>query len=536
MYVLIDNYDSFTYNVYQYCKEITDKEIRVIRNDKITIEKLKTMKIDGLIISPGPGRPEDAGISVDAIREFQGKVPILGVCLGLQAVAYAFGGEIVQAKHILHGKEDTVTMDGKGLFRTLPKKVSVVRYHSLVAQEQSLPDCLEISAVSSDGEIMGLRHKEYVIESVQFHPESIASDYGKRIIENFFSYKREAFSQSSCLKGLLARNDLSVPQAEDFMDEVTSGRLGQAAMAGILIALNAKGFTSEEVTGCAAVLRRKALKMDLGRGVLDTCGTGGDGKGTFNISSLTALTASALGATVAKHGNRAVSSISGSAEFYRELGIPVSMTKEGVESLIRETGFGFLFAPMYHGAMRFAAPVRKDLGVKTIFNVLGPLVNPASADYQVIGVYDKSLLELEARAAQALGVKRVLTVHSRDGLDEISIADKTDAYFIDETGNDGPLEIDPENFGIRGFSTEDMAGGTAEENAAEAMRIMEGDGSEGLLHAVSLNTGAALFTAGITFSIKEGYNQAKAAFMEGKVLKQYKDIIQAAKGLGGNAA
>ena len=184
MILLIDNYDSFSYNLYQLIGSVYP-DIRVIRNDDCTVEEIEVMQPAALILSPGPGRPEDAGICIPAIRYFAGKLPILGVCLGHQAIGEAFGGTIVRAKRLMHGKTDVITADGKGVFAGLPEKITVARYHSLVIDRTTCPACLEISAVSDDGEIQGVRHKELMVEGVQFHPESVASEYGHEMLANF---------------------------------------------------------------------------------------------------------------------------------------------------------------------------------------------------------------------------------------------------------------------------------------------------------------------------------------------------------------
>jgi len=184
MIVIIDNYDSFTYNLYQYIGEITE-DIKVFKNDEITVSELAELDISGIVISPGPGRPEDSGITLDVIEYFKGVVPILGVCLGHQSIGQVFGGEVVHAGEIMHGKTSLITTDEKGVFSNIPKVFSAMRYHSLVVKKDSLPDCLEITATSPDGEIMGLKHKDLNVYGVQFHPESIGTNYGKEIIRNF---------------------------------------------------------------------------------------------------------------------------------------------------------------------------------------------------------------------------------------------------------------------------------------------------------------------------------------------------------------
>lgn len=532
MYLLLDNYDSFTYNIYQYLLELTNEAVEVVRSDVITFDDIERMSPKGIIISPGPGRPEDAGMSVEIVRRYTGAIPILGVCLGHQAIGYAFGAEIVQAKHIVHGKAQMVFHDGQGVFRSIPSPGVFTRYHSLIIKSGTLPEQFEVTAASGDREIMGIRHREFPVEGVQFHPESMASEYGMRLLKNFLAYKREAFAFGKNLEKITAGENLTRTEAGGFMEELTEGNLSSAQVAGYLTALNGKGITPEEIAGCAGVLQRKRLPVTVSKPLLDTCGTGGDGLGTFNISSMTAVAASACGAVVAKHGNRAVSSVSGSADFYRALDIAVDLPPEKTAQLIETTGFGFLFAPLFHGAMRFAAEARRDLGIKTLMNLLGPLVNPAGAEYQLIGVFSEEHCLPVAEAAKLLGLQRVLVVHSADGMDEISVHAPTRLVFADENGKVSDTIFRPAEAGISGYTVQDLAGGSAEENADTALQMMRGEGNEGLVQAVSLNTGAALYVYGLAESIRDGYAAAAGAFREGKVLAKYEEIRRVGGELG----
>jgi len=516
MIVMIDNYDSFTYNVVQYVTELAGEPLKVFRNDKVSIAELEALDMDSLIISPGPGRPEGAGITLEAIRHFAGKIPILGVCLGHQSIAEAFGGKIISAKEIVHGKKSKIEHDGMGLYRGLPQNIEFVRYHSLAAEESSIPDCLEITSRTPDGEIMGLRHKEYPIEGVQFHPESAGSEMGKALLKNFLRYHREPFHKKEILNTVLAGKDLSREAAASFMDELTEGNLDPAYISAVLVGLNCKGITADEVAGCAEVLMRKKKPVEVPGNLLDCCGTGGDGLETFNISSFSALIAASAGAKIAKHGNRAVSSKSGSADFYGELGLPIQSTPEQAAEMISEQGFSFLFAPLFHGAMRHAGPVRRELGIKTIMNCLGPLVNPASATYQMIGVYDDKLLPIMARAARMLGVKRVMTVRGQDGLDEISLTAKTRCFLIAEDGQEKQFLIDPEKYGFSMVSMEELKGGSGAENAAHGQDLLEGKGKKALRDICVLNAGAALFIAGKARTIRSGIELAADALDSGK--------------------
>ena len=517
MYLIIDNFDSFTYNIFQYLTELTDLPVKVFRNDSITIEEIKDYNPKGIIISPGPGRPEDAGVSMDVVRTFAGSIPVLGVCLGHQVIGEVFGGKIISASRIVHGMVEPVSHDGKGLFRNLSPALNCTRYHSLAIDKNSVPAVLEVTAQTPDGEIMGVRHKEYTIEGVQFHPESIASDEGRKLLLNFINYRREAFPVKEKLEKIMDGKDLSRDEAALFMEELTEGSLNELYIAGFLTAFNAKGICAEEIAGCASVLQKKRIPIKTEGPVLDTCGTGGDGLGTFNISSFSALVAAAGGATVAKHGNRAVSSKSGSADFYRELGVPVDITPAQAEHLIKKTGFSFLFAPVYHKAMRFAAPVRKVLGVKTIMNLLGPLVNPAAAEYQIIGVYREDFCEIVANAAHMLGVKRVMVIHGLDGIDELSVSAPSRVVYINENGEKEDYIFDPTTIGISGFNLDELKGGDAEVNRDMALDLLNGKGVEAVKQSVLLNGGAGLYVYGKADSIAEGYKLAEKAFNEGKV-------------------
>ncbi len=531
MIVLIDNYDSFTHNLYQYLSELTAEEIRVIRNDRTTVADLQKLSPSRLIISPGPGRPEEAGVSVEAIQAFAGKIPILGVCLGHQAIGYAFGARIVQAQRIVHGKVEGMMVDGKGVFRSISSPAQFTRYHSLAIDPDTLPQEFEVTARSEDGEVMGIRHKTEVIEGVQFHPESVASETGKKLLANFLTYRREPFVARSVLADLIEGKTLSQAEAANFMEELTEGSLTAAQIAGFLVAIAARGPQPQEIAGCASVLQRKRTPISISRPVLDTCGTGGDGLGTFNISSFSALAAAACGATVAKHGNRAVSSKSGSADFYRELGLQIDLPPQATEELVEKHNFGFLFAPIYHSAMRHAALPRRELGVKTIMNLLGPLVNPAAASYQLIGVYDERYVPIVAQAAHLLGINRVMVVHGTDGLDEISVSAPTRTITINADGVTSERIIRPEEFGITGHSLSDLAGGSPADNAAVARELLAGGGPPAIRDAVTINAAAALALYGTVESIETGVATVRAALDGGEIREFLNGIVEASSRL-----
>lgn len=534
MIVIIDNYDSFTYNIYQYVRSLTDLPVTVIRNDQITIDAIKKLQPTKIIISPGPGRPKDAGISIGVVRAFAKTVDVLGVCLGHQVIAAAFGAEIIPAQHIVHGKIETIQLDGRGLFRLLNKEVTCTRYHSLAVDARTLPSEFEITARARDGEIMGIRHRTHRIEGVQFHPESIGTTWGREMIKNFLHYKREPLPVSAYITKIQHQNDLTHDEAAQFMDELTDGTLDDAQIAAFLVGINSKKISASEIAGCASVLRKKCAPFPKQRMrnnflALDTCGTGGDGLGTFNISSLTAIICAACGAPVAKHGNRAVSSRSGSAEFYSALGIPIQLTPQQAQLLLAKSGFTFLFAPIYHSAMRFAAPARKSLGVKTIMNTLGPLLNPAHVDAQLVGVFSKRLCTTMAEAARTLGIKRALFVHAHDGQDEISVTGKTDTVLLQADGSLTEGEIDPAAYGFKLHALADLIGGDVNENVALANALLAGKGRAALQDAVILNSAAALSVSNDSLSIPEAIDLCRNALQSGAAAQKLQEIIKVGK-------
>ncbi|MCR5621314.1 MAG: bifunctional anthranilate synthase component II/anthranilate phosphoribosyltransferase [Treponema sp.] len=527
MIAFIDNKDSFTFNIVQSLERVSGNKVCVFRSEEASVEEIVAAKPSHIIVGPGPGTPAEAGISMEAIRYFAGKLPVLGICLGHQAMAAAFGAKIVGAKYIRHGIVEEIQTDGRGIFRNIGMKGSFTRYHSLVVDEATLPPDFEVSARAKDGDIMGIRHKEFVMEGVQFHPESIASEKGDALFKAFLNYSRENISHVLLLNQLIdQKKSLTREQVASFIGELTDGTMDERVAASVLTAMAARGLpTSEEMAGAAGVMLKKKTKFPLdNHGLAEIVGTGGDGKGSFNISSLSALVAASCGQAMAKHGNRAVSSKSGAADFFEALGINIMASPEKTAELIKRTGFGFLMAPVYHSAMRFAAPIRKALGIKTIFNVLGPLLNPANAEYEVLGVYTKDLLKDYAHAAKSLGAKRVMVINSEDGYDEISPCAVTHVYQIDEKGRESAYTINPADFGINDADEKELYGGNGSDNAKLAMEVLNGTGRRTIRYAVGLNAGAVLYLCGKARTLKDGYAVAVSAIDSGKTLAKLKEI------------
>lgn len=326
---------------------------------------------------------------------------------------------------------------------------------------------------------------------------------------------------------ILSRNiDLTAEQMEAVMQEIMTGRADTSQIVSFLIALNKKGQTIEELTAAVSVMRRCATRIHVDKEViLDTCGTGGDKKGTFNVSTVVAFVASGCGICVAKHGNRSVSSCCGSADILEALGMHINMSKETIERCLNDIGIAFLFAPDLHPAMKYAMPARIQIGTKTIFNILGPLSNPAGATHQLVGVYDAHWTEILAKVLGNLGTVHALVVHGEDGLDEITTTDKT---LISEEykGNLKNYEITPENFGVKRANIEDLTGGNASDNAKIVMDILKGKTGPHR-DIVLLNAAAAIYAADKAKSIQEGIKLAAESIDSGialgklELLKEY---------------
>ena len=529
MVLLIDNYDSFTYNLAQLLMRLGE-EVRVVRNDQISLDEAEALDFDRLVISPGPGRPEGAGLSIELIRRFAGRKPILGVCLGHQAIGAAFGARIVRARRIMHGKTDTISHDGRTLFSEAPNPLRVIRYHSLAIERESLPPGFEVSATSSDGEIMAIRHLEHRIEGLQFHPESIGTEEGERLVRNFLTGVREVPSVKSMLKRLSSREELSRAEARSFMDQIADGAVSQAQVGAFLAALTLKGPSLEEMTGFASSLYDRAVKLPLPEGLatVDTCGTGGDSSGTFNISTAAAFVAAGAGAKVAKHGNRSITSRSGSADVLDALGVSIKMGPLEAARAIQEAGMAFLFAPAYHPAFKNIMGPRRELGFRTIFNMMGPMLNPARAKAQVVGVYSAELTETVAAILANLGVRRALVVHGLDGIDEISLVGATKITELKEGWTRSYL-FEPEDFGFEHCSPADLKGGDAAENALIIEALLCGDPGP-KRDIVVLNAAAAILAAGLAPDFAAAIEAARLSIDSGSASRVLSTLRSLSKG------
>lgn len=529
MIAVIDNYDSFTYNLVQYLGEL-GAEVCVYRNDAIQPHELDALQPSHIVISPGPGTPDDAGISKDVIRELGARRPILGVCLGHQCIGEVYGGKVVRAPRLVHGKTSPVYHYGDGLFVGLLSPFEATRYHSLIVEEP-LPETLEVLARTTEGEVMAIGHRSAPTFGVQFHPESILSPHGKRLLRNFLSLgaPSDAVTPPPCeipatLTRVLDGEHLSAEEAEALMERIMEGQATQAQIGALLAALRAKGETVPEIVGFVRAMRRHATPVPTTRRPLvDTCGTGGDGAHTFNVSTVTALVVAGAGVAVAKHGNRSVSSRCGSADVLQALGVNVEREPEAVGRSIDEVGFGFLYAPRLHPAMRHAIGPRREMGVRTVFNLLGPLTNPAGAGVQIVGVYSPDLVAPIAHVLRELGAEAACVVNSAGGLDELSTEGPNHIALL-RHGVVTMTELDPGDLGLERAPAGALRGGDAGDNAAIVRSLLAGERGP-RRDVVLLNAGMALSLAGAAGDLADGMAMAAEALDSGAARRVLEQVI-----------
>lgn len=566
MILVIDNYDSFTYNLVQLLAGL-GAEVRVERNDEVSAGQVLAMAPRGVVVSPGPGEPADAGASEDVIRAAAGAgIPVLGVCLGHQAIAEAFGGRVIRAPRPVHGKTAQVHHDGTGLFAGMPEPFIATRYHSLVVDPASLPPELEVIATTDDGMVMALRHRTLPIFGVQFHPESILTPEGSRLVEGFLRVTGElagkpgdavdaphaksapaasvaapagsataaapAASASrppvTTLPAAIARAVEGVSLAEEearaVMDVIMSGEATSAQIASLMTAVRMKGETVDEIVGFAKAMREHATPVrPASVGCVDIVGTGGDGLATFNVSTTAAFVVAGAGVPVAKHGNRAVSSRSGAADVLEALGVRIDLTAAQMARCVDEVGVGFLFAQSLHASMRYAGPPRREIAIRTVFNILGPLTNPAGATRELLGVYDPALVPVMAEVAARLGAEHVLVVHGHPGMDEVSASGPTQVAEA-VGGRVRELVITPEACGIARGSAAALSGGDATTNAGIVRAILGGEAGA-RRDVVLMNAAAALVAADRAAGMAEGVALARESIDSGAAIARLEALV-----------
>lgn len=331
------------------------------------------------------------------------------------------------------------------------------------------------------------------------------------------------------LKKVAAKENLTFEEAKQAINEIMSGEVSPSVTSAFLTALAMKGETEEEIAGAADGMREKATPFELGCHALDVVGTGGDNSNSFNISTTAGFIAAAAGVTIAKHGNRAASSKSGTADCLEALGVKIDCEPEIMKKSLTENNIVFFFAQKYHSAMRFVGPIRKEIGIRTVFNILGPLTNPGKADRMLLGVFSKDYVERIAKALVKLGIHDAMVVYGLDGLDEISACGET---FVAEVRGENIkyYTIKPEDFGFERVSKEELKGGDPAENAEITKAILKGEGTEAQKTAVALNAGACIYVENDGITLKEGIEKAKEIMKSGKGYEVLQGFIKTTNG------
>jgi len=330
---------------------------------------------------------------------------------------------------------------------------------------------------------------------------------------------------------IVSGNSLTFEQATGVMEEIMSGDATPAQIAAFVTALRIKGETVDEIAGLASVMRAKAIPVTVTPPVVDTCGTGGDNRSTFNVSTTAAFVAAGAGLKVAKHGNRAMTSHCGSADVLEALGVKIDLGAEAVAECLEKVGIGFMFAPLFHPAMKYAAAPRREIGIRTVFNILGPLTNPARAESQVIGVPSQELGSKIASVLYRLGTKHSLVVHGLDGMDEISISGKSLVWEVNEHKVSPPYQVSPRHFGFKSASLAEIKGGTPEENANILCRILNGERGP-LRDVVVMNAAAALVAGNKASDLKKGAHLAEEAIDSGQAQEKLEALVRVSQSLG----
>ncbi len=525
--VILDNFDSFTYNLVD---EFRGKGfvVKIFRNSipaETVFAEIKKMQNPILVISPGPGTPSEAGCLMKLIELCHRKVPMLGICLGHQAICQFYGATIVEADEIVHGKCSQIDHRGVAPFEGIPTPAPFARYHSLIATK--VPPALEVIA-SANRMVMAVRNRADRVLGFQFHPESIMSPHGAKLLENsikFLSQEDGSVPAHAVLDKLYAGEKLSVEDTESFFAQVVRGNVEQPLLTAALVAMKLRGETSEEIAGAARALLADATPFPRpDYEFCDIVGTGGDGAGSINISTTAAIVAACGGVKVAKHGNRSVSSKSGASDMLSTLGVKLDISPDAARVCMDEVGMAFLFAPLYHKGFKYAVPVRQALKTRTIFNLLGPLVNPAHPTFALIGVYDAALTAQIAQTLKNLGYKRAFVVNG-SGTDEIAIHGTTKVAELHDSGEISEYELSPADFGLQTFPPELIRGGNPAENCATTKAILSGKGAPAHVAVVAANAAPLFYMNGMVKNLRDGAALALEKINSGEAWKTAQRLI-----------
>lgn len=534
MFLLIDNYDSFTYNLVQSFQVLGHPPV-VLKNDDPEILKLAASgTLSRVCLSPGPSRPEEAALSPEFLKildAHQPDIPVLGVCLGHQLLGAFGGGEVYVAPRIMHGKTSLVRHDGRGVFQGLPDPFQAGRYHSLLIRPPAQNSPFVVTARTEEDEVMALCFSDRPWIGFQFHPESLLTPKGMDLMANFFQIKAggrldedsvetAVFEEPPIRLPLLMETvadgqDLSRDMAAQLFSRLMDGELNPSQAGALLMGLRAKGETPVEMAEAAkAVLDRAIPLPPLPGPVLDVVGTGGDGRNSFNCSTATALVMAGLGYKVVKHGNRSISSRSGSADVLELLGVDLASPPERVPELLAEHNFAFLFAPNYHPAFSHIMPVRKEMGIRTLFNILGPLVNPAKPAHSLLGAHAPEAATLLAGALAEMDTVFSAAIHGAGGYDEMTTMGPAIVYLV-EGRQVAQISVDPAHYGFKPARPEELAISGPREGVAVLRELLAGRGPEPMRDMLMLNVAMAIYVMRGAQTFDECLIEARQAVNDG---------------------
>lgn len=531
--LFIDNVDSFTYNLVDQLRN-SKHCVTVYRNTipaDVIIEKLSQMQNPILMLSPGPGTPSEAGCMPELLKRLKGKLPIIGICLGHQAIVESYGGSIVPAGDILHGKASLIEHDEQAMFKGLPNPLPVARYHSL--KGENIPNTLTINALCNNI-VMAVRNNQDRVCGFQFHPESILTTQGVKLLEQTIEWAlnppqpesqskpeaiidKQEYNIQPIINKLYLGQTLTQDESKILFNLIIQGKIEPTVLATAVISMKVRGEKPDEIAGAAQALLENADSFDIpDYEFTDIVGTGGDGTNSINISTASAFVAAALGYKVAKHGNRGVSSKSGSSDVLSALGIKLNMPAEASRKALDELGVCFLFAQQYHSGFRHAAPVRQQLKTRTIFNVLGPLINPSRPKRILLGVYHPDLIKPIAETLKMLGYTHAYVVHG-SGMDEVAIHGETQVAEV-RNGNIRYFTLTPQDFGLKQYTLKDIEGGTPEMNRDMLIAILQGHGKPAHEAAIAANVAMLMSLFGQS-DLKKNAQQAIEMMHSGKAYK-----------------
>lgn len=531
--LFIDNVDSFTYNLVDQLRN-SKHCVTVYRNTipaDVIIEKLSQMQNPILMLSPGPGTPSEAGCMPELLKRLKGKLPIIGICLGHQAIVESYGGSIVPAGDILHGKASLIEHDEQAMFKGLPNPLPVARYHSL--KGENIPNTLTINALCNNI-VMAVRNNQDRVCGFQFHPESILTTQGVKLLEQTIEWAlnppqpesqskpeaiidKQEYNIQPIINKLYLGQTLTQDESKILFNLIIQGKIEPTVLATAVISMKVRGEKPDEIAGAAQALLENADSFDIpDYEFTDIVGTGGDGTNSINISTASAFVAAALGYKVAKHGNRGVSSKSGSSDVLSALGIKLNMPAEASRKALDELGVCFLFAQQYHSGFRHAAPVRQQLKTRTIFNVLGPLINPSRPKRILLGVYHPDLIKPIAETLKMLGYTHAYVVHG-SGMDEVAIHGETQVAEV-RNSNIRYFTLTPQDFGLKKYTLKDIEGGTPEMNRDMLIAILQGHGKPAHEAAIAANVAMLMSLFGQS-DLKKNAQQAIEMMHSGKAYK-----------------